>query len=267
MESREYRPLPQFTFDHEPTFAELWEVCSGLFYNEKAYCDDMEHLLSSHNITTKTPVIDVAAGSGFPGLGLVRRNYNITCSDGAEDEVSLLNKRSTEEGLDLECKQIFWTDLNKHFSPESFDAVLCRGNSFIYAGGGWNQDAEVNAEQSLTAYREAATQFAQLLTPGGILYVDKFLDTEVSHRDTVASIDVEGKKEDLIFWTQRFPEEKIRRASMIRTGANGETGIPNITYDLTFPELEKILLESGFRSVEKSTFPSEKLFGALIAKK
>ncbi|MCX6722869.1 MAG: hypothetical protein NT094_02245 [Candidatus Staskawiczbacteria bacterium] len=261
--------LKLFNFDHEPSFAELWEICVyNLLYNTNDYCDDVEKLFERFGVSKKSKIIDVAAGSGFPALGLSERGYKIDCADGFLDEVDLFNKRAVEKNLSARCSQVMWSELPQHFQSNTYDFMFCRGNSFIYALGGWNNLVSFDAETALKKYHDTAKIFFDLLKQGGILYIDKFKDSEISHKNTVAQIKIgDNATEDLIFWTERFPEEKIRRASMLRNINSKETGVPNISYDLTFPELREILLSVGFSKVEQIALSSEKEFDILVARK
>lgn len=262
--------MKTFVFDREPSFAELWEVCVyNLMYDVGEYCNDIEKIFSGIGISKTSKIIDVASGSGFPALDLVPRGFVIDCADGAPDEVALFNQRAKERGVAVRCQQILWSELPNVFLPQTYDLMFCRGNSFIYAGGGWNELIEIDRHLAREKYRDTAKIFYDLLKPGGYLYIDKFKDSEISHKETVVKIQINGnEKENLIFWTERFPEKKIRRASMIRKKGDGtESGIPNITYDLTFPELEDILKDVGFSSVEALAIPSEHYFDIRIARK
>ena len=257
-------------FSHQPSFAELWEMCVYEFlYNEKAYCNDMERLLSESGITRDSRILDLSAGGGFPALGLLEKGYRVESADGFADEVELYNTRAKERGIESSCTEVMWADLPSRFEQRSYDMILCRGNSFVYAAGGWNQEATIEPETALDEYTAAARIFASLLKPDGLLYIDKFKDSESSHKETVAKIRIgQGESEELIFWTERLPEKKTRRASMLRKKADGtETGTPNISYDLTFPELVTVLEKAGFDSISPTNLASEKTFDILLARK
>lgn len=262
--------MKTFNFDHEPTYAELWEMCvENFLYNTKDYADDLIKLFENKGLGQKSSIADVSAGSGFPAHELSRRGFDIRCTDGFKDEVELFNKRAGQSKLSVRCEEVEWKDLLNIYQKNSFDFLLCRGNSFIYAGGGWNSMITINAEEALRSYTEIATIFFDLLKPGGFLYIDKFKDSETSHKEKVASIKVKDESpEDLIFWTERFPKDRIRKASMLRKKLTGEeSGIPNIAYDLTFPEIENILTSIGFSKVESIKLPSETHFDILLAQK
>ena len=220
----------RFEFDHEPTFAELWDKCVyNLLYDAHRYTGDIKSLFAELSIDKDSNIIDVSAGGGFPALELIKDGYEVTCTDGYEDQVTLLNEKALNQGLEVRCEQILWKDLPKKIPLMSSKFLFCRGNSFIYAGGGWNAMMHVDTENALDKYKQTLRIFYDLLKEGGWIYIDKFKDTETTHRGKVGEIQVEGKEpEELIFWTQRFPEQKIRQASMVRKKGDYEQSVPMI---------------------------------------
>ncbi len=261
--------IKKFEFDHEPTFAELWDKCVySLLYDVEKYKGDIEALLAELGINKNSDIIDVSAGGGFPALELIEDDYNVTCTDGYADQVVLLNQKALNQGLKVRCDQVLWNDLLEKFPAQSFDFMFCRGNSFIYAGGGWNSMIKVDTENALDKYKQTLKTFYDLLKDGGWIYIDKFKDTETTHREKVGEIEVQGEEaEELIFWTERFPAQKIRQASMIRKKGDQEQKVPNITYDLSSSELESILREVGFKNVQKKRIDGETHFDIWIAQK
>lgn len=260
--------MKTFHFDHEPTFAELWDVCVyGHLYRIEDYKKDAEDLLQKIGISKQSKIIDTAAGGGFPAIELIKDGYDIVCADGFDDQVELFNQKAKEQGLHVRCIKAFWEDLPGLFVNNSFDFLFCRGNSFIYAAGGWNTIVEIDGTKAVNSYKNTLKIFYDLLKPGGWIYVDKFKDDETTHREKVGEIEVNGTFEDLIFWTQRFPEKKTRQASMIRKIDGHEKSVPNFTYDLSSDELERLFTETGFKSVRKIQLTSEKTFDVWIAQK
>lgn len=259
-----------FNFNHEPTFAELWDKCVyHLLYNADDFKKDMERLFDKLKISKESKIIDVAAGGGFPTLELFKDGYNVACTDGYSDQVSLFNLKAKDSGLDVTCTKVFWYDLPSMYANDSFDFLFCRGNSFIYAGGAWNSMIDIDPIKAINDYKSTLKIFYDLLKPHGWIYIDKFKDSETTHREKVGKIKVNDEgSEELIFWTERFPEEKVRRASILRKKENGEEhGVPNITYDLTFPELRQLLESVGFSAIESVKIPSEKHFDIILAQK
>lgn len=261
--------MKTFNFNHNPTFAELWDVCVyNLLYKIEDYKIDVEKLFSKIGVTKESNIIDVSSGSGFPSLELLEDGYKVTCVDGFIDEVELFNEKARRKNIKSKSVQILWNNLPKSFNKESFDFLFCRGNSFIYAGGGWNTMIDIDKENSLKNYKSTLKIFYDLLKPGGWIYVDKFKDSETTHREKVCEIKINSNiPEELIFWTERYPKQKIRQASMIRKVGDIENKTPNITYDLNCKELELFLADTGFKNIQKIKLPSEKHFDVWIAQK
>jgi ubiquinone/menaquinone biosynthesis C-methylase UbiE len=258
-----------FVFKNDPTFAQLWDKCVyNLLYNIADYKKDIEKLFDQLGITKESKIVDVSAGGGFPSLDLIKDGYDITCVDGFQDQVDLFNEKAENSALDARCINSRWDNLGDIFEENSFDFLFCRGNSFIYAGGGWNEMIEINLNKSIKDYKKTLAIFCKLLKPGGWIYIDKFKDTETSHKEKVGQVQAgDGPKEELIFWTQRYSDKKIRQASMIRKIGDVESGVPNITYDLLGEELENMMKEVGLRNIQKIDLASEEHFDIRIAQK
>lgn len=259
-----------FNFKNKPAFAELWDKCVyNLLYNIEDYLKDIENMFASKGINKQSKIIDVSAGGGFPSLDLIEQGYEIDCFDASDDEVELFNKKSRKKELDIKCEKRFWEEIPSLNKNEEYDFLFCRGNSFIYAGGGWNENTHIQEENSKKAYLDTLKNFYSLLKDGGYMYIDKFKDTETSHYEKVGEIKIGNEpNKDLIFWTERFPDINIRKASMIIQSKDGEReAVPNITYDLKEDELVKMIKEAGFSSVEEVELPSETHFKAWLCRK
>lgn len=256
-------------FDKDPEFAELWDACIfRLLYDTDKYTEDLINLFKDLGINKDSNIIDVASGGGFPSLKLAQKGFNVICTDGSDDEIDLFNDKAKKLELNIVSKKVMWSDLDKKFPENSFDFILCRGNSFIYAAGGWNEEIEIDKGKSLAEYKKTLDIFYKILKPGGYLYVDKFKDSETDHREKVGEIQInDSDPEDLVFWTHRIIDRDIRKASMLRIKDRIEDGIPNVTYDLKFNELEKMIKDVGFSGIDFIDIPSEKHFDILIARK
>jgi len=254
-------------FDVEPEYAYLWDRCVyEMLYDPTKYVDQLCGLFEQYGVNKDSNILDTCAGSGFPSLDMCELGYKaIICVDASDDQIKLFAKKATEKNLDIRSEKCLWLELPVHFNPEQFDALICKG-SIWYAGGGWNKDFIPDRDSSLKALKETLVIFHSLLKKNGVLYVDKFKDDEVDHKDTVGTFEVAGNTKQLIFYTHRDKEKSIRRAQMIVkdvvTGA--EEGLPNVTYNLKEEELEQILKEVGF-SVVRSNLSEEKFFTNWLA--
>ena len=187
--------------------------------------------------------------------------------DPMQDEIDVFQEKAKEHNVSNKIKKIAWDEIPKNYKKENFDFIFCRGNSFIYADGGWNQTQEVNKEKSLGSYKKTLKIFYDSLKPGGYIYIDKFMDNETPHKDLVAKIEIDGIKNDLLFFTEKMPEKGIRKAMMLRRDNKGnESGTPNITYNLNNNELEKMMIEIGFK-FKKLKIKAETHFTIWLAQK
>lgn len=250
------------TFEVEPKYPFLWDRCVyELLYNPTEFVNTFCEILKQYGINEKSDILDTCAGSGFPALDMFATGYtNIVCVDGSNDQVEFFSVKAEDKGLAIRSRKVSFKELANNFQPNSFDLLICKGTVW-YAGGGWNEDFVPDKDLTMKSLRETMATFYSLLRKGGVLYVDKFKDSEVDHKDTVGSFSIGDAKKELIFWASRDREAKIRRAKMIiKDVTTGEEhGIPNVTYDLSEPELESLMIEAGFK-VTKPEFDQEKFF-------
>lgn len=258
---------PKITFTQEPEFADLWDACLyNLLYNEKEYTKEIESVFREYGITKDSKILDSSAGTGFIALHLRELGYTLECMDPWDDEIRVFQRKAAQMKVSSQIKKISWVDIPATYTDEKFDFIFCRGNSFIYAAGGWNEAQEVDATKSLAEYKKTLQIFYDQLPVGGILYLDKFPDNEQPHKDKVAEIEINGKTEDLVFHTKKIPSKRYREAAMLRVAHGKETGLPNMTFDLQEPEVEEMLTSIGF-TFKKVTLTSEKHFVVWIAQK
>lgn len=252
-------------FEKDPEYAYLWDRCVyELLYDPEKFVEEFSQLLAKYGVDKSSKILDTCAGSGFPALDMYKNGYeNVHCVDASDDQIRLFANKAQAAGLDILSEKCNWSELSEHFQVEKFKALICKG-SIWYAEGGWNKDFVPSREGALKALKDTLMTFYGLLEVGGVLYVDKFKDTEVPHKDTVGTFKVAGKEKELIFSTHR--ENDIRRAAMltkdVETGE--EFGLPNVTYNLKEEELEAILREVGFEIV-KPELAEEKFFTSWLA--
>jgi SAM-dependent methyltransferase len=103
-------------------------------------------------------VLDASCGTGLNAAVLARRGFDVWATDGSEAMVEQAAARFRREHLAIPVRQCLWADLPVTLA-ESFDVVLCIGNSLVHAAG---RDAMVAA---LTGLRRMAR-------PGGHVVID-----------------------------------------------------------------------------------------------
>jgi len=256
-------------FERAPEFAYLWDRCVyEMLYTPDKFVDEFSSLLEKHGVTKISTILDSAAGSGFPALDMVEKGFlNIACIDVSDDQIRLFNKRAESKNLSIRSQRVSWNKIPEHFKNKKFKAIICKG-SLWYAAGGWNKEYIPERESSLSAIKDTLEIFYSMLEDGGVLYVDKFKDDEIDHKETVGMFHVGENKKELIFYTHREQEKKIRRAAMIVKDieTEKEESLPNVTYDLKEEEMESLLKEVGF-SFTKSNLKQEKFFINWLATK
>ena len=104
-------------------------------------------------------VLDVACGIGLDARGLANRGLRVSAADASAEMVALT--RSWVSGCDRVPRvlQSTWLDLHHHFAPQTFDAVLCTGNSISHA-------------RSSSEMSHWLRSFRSMLSPGGMLVLD-----------------------------------------------------------------------------------------------
>ena len=76
-------------------------------------------------------VLDCACGTGTLAVGMALRGFDVTASDASPAMVERTRALAAERGVPLVVATRAWADLG----GESFDAVLCVGNSLTHAAG------------------------------------------------------------------------------------------------------------------------------------
>jgi len=262
--------LKEIEVEEEPGFPELWKLCEyELLYDIDEYKEEMEEMFEKKGINKKSKILDTSVGPGFFIQELLEDGYNVSTSDKSPNMLKPFKDYLQEKGIKHKTVISEWKNLDKHFKPNTFDLLLNRGNTFIMANGGWHEKISINRRQTLKAMKHCLKVYYKILKKGGYLYIDKFRDSEIPDKKVVATLKIKKTKEkkDVIFYVERVPEKDVRYAQMLLRDKNGkETGLPNMTYDLTEDEMEDLLKKTGFK-IEKLNLKSEKHFVVWLAKK
>jgi glycine/sarcosine N-methyltransferase len=100
-------------------------------------------------------VLDAACGGGQHAIALAREGYTVSGADLSTEMIELARRNATEAGVSIRFEQASFTDLYARFD-ETFDAVLCLGNSLPHV---------LTKEDQLAAL----TAMRWRLRPGGVL--------------------------------------------------------------------------------------------------
>lgn len=124
--------VPTIRFATMPTFHQLWDVCMERYLSMPV--DVFAHSLKSNGPSESAKTIDACVGSGSFAIELLRDGYNLTTADGNAGMLDLFRKKLQANGIAHEPILAKWTELPYAVGKKRFDAVICCGNSLIYAG-------------------------------------------------------------------------------------------------------------------------------------
>jgi cysteine desulfurase/selenocysteine lyase len=264
--------LEELDVETTPSFAELWRLTEyKLLYDSKAYFEEIENLFEKIGITKKSALLDTCVGPGFLATELLQKGYNLSTADKNPNMVTPFRYTLQELGINHTTTISPWLDLPKHFRSESFELLFNRGNTIVYADGGWNEPYKLDKEKTMQALLDTLIVYRNLLKPGGYLYVDKFRDSEIPDRKVVAQLNIKdmGAQEGIIFSVERRPEENIRVAQLALRDAEGNDRamLNGMVYDLSEDEMEDLLKQAGFTKIEKLKLKEERHFVVWLAQK
>ncbi len=103
-------------------------------------------------------VLDAACGTGMHTLALAQRGYQAAGADLSPGMIDRARANAAAAGLDVRFEAIGFGSLAQTFGGQSFDALLCLGNSLPHL-------------LSLSDLDAALVDFAACLRPGGLLLV------------------------------------------------------------------------------------------------
>ncbi|MAG02977.1 hypothetical protein CMI42_06570 [Candidatus Pacearchaeota archaeon] len=249
--------VSQLDFDME--LAELWDAASGKLRDRDSYLDSLEGLLRSNGITEENMLLDVAGGFGFPAIDLSNRGYQVLYLDGSPGMLEKAMRNADLEGApayifsfqSIGYSVVPWQQLGDTVGSDSFDALLCTGNSLPYAVS-WGR-ADPDLSESKNQILMALGQFYRVLNEGGMLFVDKQPEVQNCDVEEVGEVKLNGER---LYVTCSFNNDKDRRIrnwtlSTRNLDTKEVVDYPSQGYLLLEDELLPLLKETGFREVTK----------------
>jgi len=79
----------------------------------------------------KKTVLDVAAGTGFHSVQLLKAGFDVTSVDGSAEMLTKAFENARQRGLMLKTAHADWRWLNRDINGK-FDAIICLVNSFTH---------------------------------------------------------------------------------------------------------------------------------------
>ncbi len=179
----------------------------------------------------KHSVLDVAAGTGFHSVQLLKAGFDVYSADGSAEMLAKAFENGVEHGVVLKTIHADWRELNRDVHGK-FDAIICLGNSFTHLF-------------DETDRRRVLAEFYAALKHDGILIIDQrnydaILDEGFSTKhkyyycgDQVSAEPVHVD-EGLARFEYRFPDGSTHNLNM---------------FPIRKKYLRKLLTEAGFQKI------------------
>jgi SAM-dependent methyltransferase len=237
----------------DPDIGALWELCVHLEWDRAKAIEGISAWLGEPG---GQRILDCACGSGFPGIDLAARGYEVTCSDGSEAMIGHFQRNAALTGSLVEPVHARWQELPDRFGTASFDVILLRGCSLLYAGT-WDE----NAEPDRAAMTDAVEKIVTCLRPGGRFYVDTALAANLARlepqhtRRPVMEIGSDIVEQDETIYTD--PHRRIRTWHSRLTVNGREYNFERRSHHVTHDELVQLLEQAGLADVQEEHVPGE----------
>lgn len=229
-----------------PDVGTVWDLCIGIEYDRPKLVAGVAAWLGS---PAGLQVLDCACGSGFPALDLHQLGYDVTCTDASEHMLERFRLNARAANVELEPTRARWEELDALFD-EDFDAVMCRGCSFLYAG---TFDDDVDPDAS--ALDTALANFHRSLRSGGRVYIDapweENMGVERPEWTEHAPRMIDGHTIELRERIAADPQAGIRRWEVELSIDGSVFSLVRRSHYLTHAELLDLLRRAGFEDVRR----------------
>lgn len=231
---------------------QLWEICLQFEYDKDKILEGLDRFLSKYK---NKKILDCACGTGFLTLDLIKKGYNITCSDGSKDMLQEFRKNAKNMGVQTKPHLLKWSQLSKKFKGK-FDVVLCRGSSLIY-GSSWDS-CRINSEKTIN---NALINFFDCLKPNGIIYVDTTAkENLIRTKPQVINYpfkQVNGFKVKLLDKVTTDKKHKVRIWEPTLQYGGKKYRLKRFSYYLPHKQLIQMMQDCGFVNIKKRKIKGE----------
>ncbi len=152
----ESRDTELYQQEYIQSFVEKWDV---LIDWEARADSEGRFFIDILKARDKQKILDVATGTGFHSVQLLKAGFDVTSADGNAEMLTKAFENARDKDLMLHTVHADWRWLNKDVNGK-FDAIICLGNSFTH----------LHDEQDR---RRALAEFYAALKWDGILIMDQ----------------------------------------------------------------------------------------------
>lgn len=150
------RQSGKYTTEYVRGFVEKWDELIDWEQRAKSEGRFFIDVLKARG---KTSVLDVATGTGFHSVQLLKAGFDVFSADGSAEMLAKAFKNGVDNDVVLKTVHADWRWLNRDVHGK-FDAVICLGNSFTHLFD--------EADR-----RRALAEFYAALKHDGILIIDQ----------------------------------------------------------------------------------------------
>lgn len=236
-----------------PEVGAVWDLCLAAEYDHAELVRGIVDWLGPPD---GLHVLDCACGSGFPALELHRLGYRVSCTDGSPFMLERFRRNAEAAGVGIEPRRAGWEELGALY-PASFDVVMCRGCSLIYAG-----TFETDADPDWSLLVSSVESFARCLRPGGRLYVDTTPEEEL--RGVYPQVTeylprtIDGHR---VEWSEHLtadPVARIRRWRVSLRIDDSRVEFERRSHYVPHAEFASLLARAGLSDVDRIEVPGER---------
>jgi SAM-dependent methyltransferase len=232
------------------TNTQLWEI-SSLALHSKAYRLRYEKILKKLIGSKRKKILDSAAGTGFPSFDLIAKGYNVSCSDGDEESIQLLNRHFKKKGKNVSVTKTSWQEIAQKIHSK-FDVLLNIDNSLAYMDS-WNRKKlRVPKKEMLARFKTVAENFHSLLKDDGTAIIAIARNNLLKNKKMILDIGrvkYHGKSAQ-VTWHLWFDWKKRIKKSKTEITINGHKFNRTFeSYLITKKELANEVKRAGFKQI------------------
>ena len=252
--------------DSEKLLINNWQLGCQLLWDKEELVAGLSAFMRENHVET---VLDASGGNGFPAIELRRQGWNIAYNDLnalMKEQVEAEIQRDDDFLASMPCTQVSWEHLDSVIPPDSYDMILCRGNSLPYAAS-WSVNQICDSDKAKAIIQKALTQFFQVLRPGGVLLVDKSSFESAGIHLVQKEGEVDGNKCQINWVFVNDIELGIRRWDQYNRVEQQTTCLTLYSLLITEKMLVDWLTQAGFVSVCQTSIRGENIYSVFTARK
>ncbi len=251
------RQTDQYKREYVHSFVRKWDELIDWDARAASEGDFFINILKERGVER---VLDVATGTGFHSIRLLRAGFDVTSVDGSPEMLAQAFENAKEQGFIMKTLHADWRWLSRDVHTQ-YDAVICLGNSLTH----------LFSEQDR---RKALAEFYSVLQHDGVLVLDQrnydnILDDGFTSKhiyyycgDNV-SAEPEYVDEGLARFRYEFPDNSVFHLNMFPLRKDyvrklmGEVGFQQVKTFADFQETHRVEDPDFFIHVAEKIYKNE----------